>query len=151
MPSFFDSMKSSLSQATSRLQDDFARFKNKDVLDATIGACVIVAAADGEITAPEKQKLQGLVQNSALTKVYGVDQVIKTFKEHSDRFDFDADVGRSEALRIIGKQRGNPEIARSIVRGAVVIAKSDGSFDASEKAAIGVICRELGLDPAEFV
>ena len=80
-----------------------------------------------------------------------MDAVVAAFESHTRRFDFDVDHGRSEALRIIAAQKKNPDVARSIVRGAVIIGKADGDFDPSEKAAIGAICRELGLNESEFI
>ena len=75
----------------------------------------------------------------------------ESFNGHADRFDFDLDVGRSEALRVIGKFRSNPDVARMIVRSAVIIGKADGNFDAKEKGAVEMIARELGINPAEFL
>jgi tellurite resistance protein TerB len=149
--SFIDKAKAAIKGATTSLTEDFARFKNKDVLNATVGACVIVAAADGRIDQSEKSKTLGLIQNSDLTKVYSMVDVVSVFEAHTKRFDFDVDHGRSEALRIIGAQRKNPDVARSIVRGAVIIGKADGDFDAKEKQAVALICRELGLNESDFL
>ena len=149
--SFFDTLRSKLTDARSALETEVAKFKNKDVLDALVAASTIVAAADGVIDASEKAKMVGVLKNSPLTSAYPVDQVIKSFTGHADRFDFDVDVGRSEALRVIGKFRSNPDVARMIVRSAVVIGKADGNFDASEKRAVEMIARELGINPAEFL
>lgn len=149
--SFFDTLRSKLTDARSALETEVAKFKNKDVLDALVAASTIVAAADGVIDASEKAKMVGVLKNSPLTSAYPVDQVIKSFTGHADRFDFDVDVGRSEALRVIGKFRSNPDVARMIVRSAVIIGKADGNFDASEKRAVEMIARELGINPAEFL
>ena len=149
--SFFDTLRSKLTDARSALETEVAKFKNKDVLDALVAASTIVAAADGVIDASEKAKMVGVLKNSPLTSAYPVDQVIKSFTGHADRFDFDVDVGRSEALRVIGKFRSNPDVARMIVRSAVIIGKADGTFDASEKKAVEMIARELGIDPTEFL
>jgi len=149
--SFFDTIRSKLTDARSALETEVAKFKNKDVLDALVAASTIVAAADGVIDASEKAKMVGVLKNSPLTSAYPVDQVIKSFTGHADRFDFDVDVGRSEALRVIGKFRSNPDVARMIVRSAVIIGKADGNFDASEKRAVEMIARELGINPAEFL
>lgn len=149
--SFLDKAKAALKSAGASMGDEFARFKNKDVLDATVGACVMVAAADGSIDQSEKTKTLGLLQNSELTKVYSMDAVLASFEAHAKRFDFDVEQGRSEALRIIAAQRKNQDVARSIVRGAIIIGKADGDFDASEKQTIGIICRELGLNEGDFL
>nr|WP_165388307.1 tellurite resistance TerB family protein [Sphingomonas populi] len=149
--SLFDSIRSKLTDAKSALETEVTKFKNKDILEALVAASTLVAAADGVIDASEKAKMVGVLKNSPLTGAYPVDQVIKSFNGHADRFDFDLDVGRSEALRVIGKFRSNPDVARMIVRSAVVIGKADGNFDPSEKKAVEMIARELGVDPSEFL
>lgn len=149
--SFLDKLKGIATGAQSAIEGEISRFRNRDALDALVGASVMIAAADGKITSDEKQKLLGFLKNSALTKAFSTDQVIRSFTEHADRFDFDADVGRMEALRVIGKQRANPETARAIARLAVMIGKADGDFDASERTQAEAIVRELGLNPGEFL
>ena len=147
---FFDSLKSNLNKAKDALGDEFTKFKNSAVLDAIVGGCTIVAAADGNIDSTEKQKMLGYLRTSPLTKAYPMDQVVKIFNEHSERFDFDVAAGRSEALRIIGKQRNNPDIARMIIRACIIIGGADGDFDDAEKDAVRMIARELGQNPGDF-
>jgi len=149
--SIMDKIKGMAQGAGAALEGEFSRLKNKDALDALVGASVMIAAADGDISGDEKNKLRGFLQNSALTKAYSTDQVIKTFNEHADRFSFDADIGRSEALRIISKQRANVETARAIARLCVMIGKADGEFDQNERNAATQIVNELGLNPSEFL
>lgn len=149
--SFLNKLKGIAQNTQTAIEGEISRFKNKDALEALVGASVMIAYADGEVTANEKQKLLGFLQNSALTKAYSTDQVIKCFNEHSDRFAWDHDIGRSEALRIIGRQRANVDTARAIARLTIMIAESDGNFDAAERTQVEIIIRELGLNPSEFL
>lgn len=148
---FLDKLKGFAQTTQNAIGDEVSKFKNADALDALVGASVMIAAADGNISGDEKTKLLGFLKNSALTKAYSTDRVISTFTSHADRFSFDAEVGRSEALRIIGKQRANVETARAIARLCVMIGKADGEFDQHEKTAATAIINELGLNPAEFL
>lgn len=144
--SFFDDLKSRLSSLT----EEFTKLKNKDVLNSVMAACAYIAAADGHIDPEEKRKMVGLVKNSPLISVYGADAAIKVFSEHADRFEFDFEIGKTEALRIIGKYNGRSDIARLIIRAAIMIGNSDGNFDNHEKAAVRTIINELGENPADF-
>lgn len=149
--SFLNRLKGFAQTTQNAIGDEISKFKNADALDALIGSSVMIAAADGNITGDEKQKLLGFLQNTALTKAYPTDKIIKVFQEHAGRFDFDADVGRSEVLRIVGKQRANVDTARAIARLTVMIGKADGEFDSSERSAATQIISELGLNPSEFI
>ena len=122
----WDSIKGMANNAQTAIEGEISRFKNRDTLDALVGASVMIAAADGKISPDEKQKLLAFLQNSALSKAYSVDTILASFKAHADRFDFDVDIATREALRIIGKQRANVETARAIARLAVMIGKADG-------------------------
>jgi tellurite resistance protein TerB len=149
--SFLASIRGAAKSAQNALEGEFSRLTNKGALDAMVGASVMIAAADGNISGDEKTKLLGYLKNSALTKAYSTDQVIKAFTDHAERFDFDKDVGESEALRIISKQRGDVDTARAIARLCIMIASADGNFDDSERRAATKIINELGLNPSEFL
>lgn len=148
---FLDRLKGFAQSTQNAIGDEVSKFRNADALDALVGASVMIAAADGNISADEKTKLLGFLQNSALTKAYSTDKIIKVFNEHSGRFDFGVDIGAAEVLRIVGKQRSNVETARAIARLAVMIGKADGDFDENERRTATAIINELGLNPAEFL
>ncbi len=147
---FMDKLKKGMADAKAATADEIAKFKNKDLLKAIVAGCTYIAFADGKIDSTEKQKMLGYLQNSPLTKVYKTDEVIALFSENVARFEFDFDVGRAEALRIIGGQASNPMTARMLVRTCIVIGNADGNFDEKEKQAVRDIARELGLNPADF-
>ena len=147
---FFDTLKSKMGELRSGLETDLKKYKNKAVLQGMMAGCAYVAAADGEISPTEKQKMQGLVRNSSITSVYDGDEAIKIFNEFAGKFAFEFEAGKSEALLAIGKLKGDSAVARMIIRGCIIIGGADGDFDAHEKAVVREICRELGQNPADF-
>jgi len=110
----------------------------------------LVAAADGTISSEEKQKMAGFIRNSDELKHFAMPDVIVYFEKVVGNFDFDAAIGKAEALKLIGRLRGNPEQARVMVRVACAIGASDGNFDQKERAVVREICVELGLNPSDF-
>ena len=137
-------------EARTRLTTEVSKFKNRTFMEATVAACAMVAAADGTISAQEKQKMAGFIRNSDELKVFEMPAVIAFFEKVVGNFDFDADIGKAEALKVIGRLRGNEEQSRVMVRVACAIGASDGTFDEAEKAIVRTICIELGLKPADF-
>lgn len=146
----FDSLKTKFGELSAGLTTELGKYKNKDVLQAMMAGCAYVAAADGEISPSEKQKMQGLVRNSAITKVYDADTAIKIFNEFAGKFAFEFETGKSEALLAIGKIKGDAAVARMVIRGCIIIGGADGNFDDHEKAVVREICRELGQSPSDF-
>lgn len=148
--SFFNSLKTKMGELRSGLEDGLKKYRNKSTLDAMMAGCAYVAAADGKIEPEEKQKMANLVRNSSVTSVFDASEAIKVFNGFAEKFEFDFQVGKSEALLAIAKVKKDSGVARLIIRGCIIIGGADGDFDASEKAVVREICRELGQDPTEF-
>ena len=137
-------------EARSLLTVEVAKFKNRTFMEATVAACALVAAADGNVSSEEKQKMAGFIRNSDELKHFSMTDVIAFFEKVVGHFDFDAAIGKAEALKVIGRLRGNVEQARVMVRVACAIGASDGSFDPKERSVVREICSELSLNPADF-
>ena len=132
------------------LSAEVSKFRNKTFMEAVVAACAMMAAASGGVSADEKQKMAGFLQSSDELKHFEMTQVIAFFNKITASFEFDVEIGRAEALKVIGRLRGNQEQARLMVRVACSIGSSDGNFDADEKKMASVICKEVGLNPADF-
>lgn len=143
-------LKTNYEAARGELAEQVGRFRNREFMEAVVAGCAIVAAADGTISSSEKQKMVGFIRSSKELKVFKIEDVIKAFDEDTGRFDFDAEIGRAEALRKIAKIKGKTGADRLLVRVCCAIGAADGDFDATEKAAVTMICLELGLPPSEF-
>jgi tellurium resistance protein TerD len=134
-----------------KAQDVFNRYKSQDVLEAVVAACALVAMADGYLDASERQKMMEFVHQSEELRVFDTNKVIQKFNLFISRLENDRMLGRAEAFRALGKIRTKPEIARLVARYCIAIGYADGNFDPQEKQMVADICRELGLNPAEFL
>jgi tellurite resistance protein TerB len=142
--------KSWLQNSKQGLTEQVKKFKNKDFMDAVVAGCAVVAAADGSIDANEKQKMAGYMSRSEELKVFEMSDVIARFNHYVGNLEFDAMIGKQEALKSIAKFSSKPEIGRVIVGVCSAIGAADGDFDDKEKAAVRDICNSLGLNPSEF-
>ncbi|WP_066064961.1 TerD family protein [Neobacillus soli] len=134
-----------------KAQDVFSRFKSQDVLEAVVAACALVAMADGYLDASERQKMMEFVNQSEELRVFDTNKVIQKFNLFVSRLENDRMLGRAEAFRALGKIRTKPEVARLVARYCIAIGYADGNFDPQEQQMVADICRELGLNPAEFL
>ncbi|WP_413300671.1 TerD family protein [Bacillus sp. 1P10SD] len=134
-----------------RAQELFNRYKSQDVLEAVVAACALVAMADGYLDTVERQKMLEFVHQSDELRVFDTNKVIQKFNFFVSRIENDRMMGRAEAFRALGKIRTKPEIARLVARYCIAIGYADGNFDNNEKQMVADICRELGLNPAEFL
>lgn len=145
-----DWLKTNAENTRAMLSTEISKFRNRDFMEAVTAGCALVAAADGNINSSEKQRMAGFIQNSAELKVFDLTVVIKSFNAYCEKFEFDAEIGKAEALKVIGKLRSKPDAARLLVRVCCAIGSADGNFDESERAVCRTICTELGLNPADF-
>ncbi|MFT7058482.1 MAG: tellurite resistance protein TerB [Pseudorhodobacter sp.] len=143
-------LKTNTAAARLKMSEEMTKYRNRDFMEAVVAGCALVAAADGSVSGAEKQKMVGYMQASDELKVFKIDDVIAAFTAAVAKFDFDATIGKGEALRKIAKIKGKNGADRLLVRVCCAIGAADGNFDAQERAAVVTICTELGLDPADF-
>jgi tellurite resistance protein TerB len=145
-----DWLKTNATAARDKLATEVTKFKNREFMDAVVAGCALVAAADGDISANEKLKMTGFIQNSQELKVFDPDDVLKSFQAICSKIEFDIQIGRAEALKTIAKIKKKEGAARLLIRVCCAIGGADGSFDEAERAMCRIICIELGLNAADF-
>ena len=104
--SFLDSLKKSFVDVTQSMNSELKKFRSKDLLQAIVAGSTMIAYADGEVSASEKQKLMGYVRNSEQLSVFDTDKVIESFNQCLTRFEFDATIASGEALQKIAVFKG---------------------------------------------
>ena len=145
-----DKLKSALSQGQEALVKEVGRFKNRSFLEAIVSGCALVAAADGNISSEEKQKMANFIKSSDELNIFDMADVIKQFNKVTSKFEFDYSIGEAEALKTISKLRNDTDAARLMIRVCIAVGSSDGDFDESEKTVVRMIAKELTLNPADF-
>lgn len=143
-------LKQTSNDARARVAAEASKFRNRTFMEAVVAGCAIVAAANGTVSADEKQKMAGYIRNADELKHFDMGEVITAFEKTTSQFDFDASIGKAEALKTISRIGDNKEQARILVRVTCAIGAADDDFDPDEQAVVREICKELGLDPADF-
>lgn len=143
-------LKENTANARAKMSAEVSKFKNRSFMEAVVSGCALVAAADGSIDASEKQKMAGFMERADELKHFDMRQVIDVFNKTVGDFEFDHTIGKATALKTIGKIKGNDEQSRLLVRVVCAIGAADGDFDADERAVVGELVRELGLNPSDF-
>lgn len=143
-------LKGKMDEVSKSLKNEVTKIKNQTFLEGVVAGCTMVAYADGVVRPEEKQKMMGFMRSNDVLSVFDISKVIALFDKASSKYEFDRSIGEMEALSAVGKLRSKPTEARLLVRVCCAIGASDGNFDQTEKQAVAKICKELGLDPAEF-
>lgn len=147
--SILDNLKKTVLDATQSVNNELKKFRSKELLNAIVSGATMIAIADGNASASEKQKLMGYVRNSEQLSVFDTDKVIESFNQCLSRFEFDNTIASGEALQKISIFRGKPE-SHLIARVCLAIANADNQFDTAERYAFEQICSVLELDSKSF-
>ena len=148
--SLFDSFKQKVQEARGQLTAEVGKYRNREFMEACVAGCALVSVADGNINSEEKQKMMKFIQQSDELKVFDTKEVIDYFNKINSNFDFDFEIGKAEALKVIGKLRSKPDAARLMVRVCCAIGSADGNFDDKEKQIIQAMCRDLNIPSDDF-
>ena len=138
-------------QQKRKAQEVFTRFKSQDTMDAVVAACALVAMADGQLDASERQKMTEFVTQSEELRVFDNQKVLSQFNLFVQKIERDQIIGRADAFKALGRIKSKPEVARLVARYCIAIGYADGNFDPNEQRVVREICFELGLNPDEFL
>ncbi|AFQ43684.1 TerD family protein [Desulfosporosinus meridiei] len=140
-----------LQKQTENARNIVNKYMGKDLTEALVAGSALVAAADGVLEASEREKLIDYFRTSQEMRGININEVDSRFNYFVQRIQSDLILGKAEALRAVGKLASKPEAARLVVRLCCAIGFADGEFAPVEKRVVEEICREVHLDPREFI
>ncbi len=140
-----------LKQQADNARNIVTKYMGKDLTEALVAGSALVSMADGIIQPSEKDKLMEYFRTSQEMRGINSNEVVSRFNYFVQRIQADSSMGKAEALRAIGKLAPKPDAARLVVRLCCAIGYADGEFVPKEKQIVVEICREVNLDPREFL
>lgn len=146
---FFNKLKQMANDGAKAAQDGFANFNNRAFADATMAACALITAADGEIDPAERERVSQFIATSEKLRTFDALKLKDSYDEYCNRLSRDYELGKIALYDSIAKIK-KPNEARSVVQVALLIANADGDFSDDEKEATRQIISTLNLDPADF-
>ena len=140
-----------LQQQTESARNVVNKYMGKDLTEGMVAGSALVAMADGIIEPSEREKLIEYFRTSQEMRGINISEVDSRFNYYIQRIQSDRMLGKAEALRAIGKLASKPDAARLVVRLCCAIGFADGEFAPVEKKMVEEICREVHMDPREFI
>lgn len=140
-----------LQRQTENARNVVNKYMGKDLTEALVAGSALVAIADGVLEPSEREKLIDYFRTSQEMRGMNINEVDSRFNYFVQRIQSDRMLGKAEALRTVGKIASKPEAARLVVRLCCAIGFADGEFAPVEKSVVEEICREVRLDPREFI
>ena len=139
-----------LSADRATLNRDIKQFKSYEFLDGVVAGCSMVAAADGTISAAERNAMARFIRENDALRVFEMSEVMSRFDWFTDGYGFNQDEGDRDAIVAMERLKSNRLAARVLVRLCCAIAASDGQFGRAQLDSVRRICRTLELEPSEF-
>ena len=130
--------------------DKMKKMENRDLLQATVAGCLLIAAAnDGKIESSEVADLERLIQASPAMSHFG-SEIAATIGRVLQQFEASFAYGKMQALRELADVKASEEEKTEVIVCMISIAGRDG-IDEKELAVIDEIARNLGVQYKQFL
>lgn len=124
------------------------KVENRDLMEAIVGGCLLISAADGEIEKEETQRIERLLRNNENLQHFG-GEIQKVIARFSELLETDFTIGKAKIMREIRDIQGRDQDVEDVMLNMLAVAKSDGEVEPQERKVFEEIARELGfrVDP----
>lgn len=126
------------------------KMENRDQMQALTGACLLIAAADGDISKEEVEKLNTLLRANPNLSHFG-QELTETLNRFTEQLQSGFRVGKLNIMREIGDIASQPANAEEVFVNAITIAEGDdGDISAQEMKVLTEIGNKLNLRLKDF-
>ena len=125
------------------------KLENRDLMQAIIGGCLLVAAADGEISKNESAQVDLQIRANKNLEHFGA-EITKQVNLFTEQLQAGFRLGRMNIMREIRDIKNNPADAEEVFVNMLTVAEGDGNISPEEMKVLVEIGTELGLRPKDF-
>lgn len=120
------------------------KMENRDLMQAVVGGCLLVAAADGSISQDESNQIDRQLRANKNLEHFGseITEIVNRFTEQLTAGFL---LGKMNIMREIRDVKNNQADAEEVFVNMIVVAQSDGEISAKELEVLTQIGNELGL------
>lgn len=125
------------------------KLENRDLMQAIVGGCLLVAAADGEISKNEAAQIDIQIRANKNLEHFG-QEITTTVNLFTEQLQAGFRLGRMNIMREISDIKNNPLDAEEVFVNMITVAEGDGSISADEMKVLAEIGTQLGLRLKDF-
>ena len=125
------------------------KLENRDLMQAIVGGCLLVAAANGEISKAESAQINKQIRANKNLEHFGseITQQVNLFTE---QLQAGFRLGRMNIMREIKEVANNPLDAEEVFVNMLTVAEGDGNVSQEELKVLAEIGQMLGLRLKDF-
>ena len=125
------------------------KLENRDLMQAIVGGCLLVAAADGEISKNESAQVDLQIRANKNLEHFGA-EITKQVNLFTEQLQAGFRLGRMNIMREIRDIKNNPADAEEVFVNMLTVAEGDGDISPEEMKVLVEVGTELGLRPKDF-
>lgn len=123
--------------------------ENRDLMQAIVGGCLLVAAADGEISKNEAAQIDLQIRANKNLEHFG-SEITNQVNLFTEQLQAGFRLGRMNIMREIKDIANNPMDAEEVFVNMLTVAEGDGDISPAELKVLQEIGQMLGLRPKDF-
>lgn len=139
----FDALRKSV-------EEMLERHRQQPFLEACMGACALVAMADGEVSLSEQSRIDDVLEAIDRLALFEVHEAVDLFNSYVEGIREDPVKGRKAALDAVGPMANDAESAELLVKICLAVSRADGDYAPNERDQIVGVCARLGLVLDDF-
>lgn len=126
------------------------KVENRDLMEAIVAGSVLVAFADGDCSAEELTKLQGIIESNDNLAHFG-SEIGTTIDKYSSMYESGARLAKVKLMKELEDVQADEEQKIEAFIIAIEIADADGEIDDCEMSLLKEIGKKLGLNPDNYI
>ncbi|QSV17137.1 tellurite resistance TerB family protein [Photobacterium ganghwense] len=126
---------------------ELKRIENRDLMEAIVGGCLLVAAANdknGKVDESEMTRIHNLIRTNKNLEHFGA-EIQEIITRTKARLEASFIAARLEIMREIEDIADDTEQAQDVMANVITVALADGDVDEAEYAVLEQIAMTLGL------
>ena len=125
------------------------KLENRDLMQAIVGGCLLVAAADGEISKNEAAQIDLQIRANKNLEHFG-NEISNQVNLFTEQLQAGFRLGRMNIMREIKDIANNPLDAEEVFVNMLTVAEGDGNISPEELKVLNEIGQMLGLRVKDF-
>lgn len=128
-------------------RDRSEKTQNRPFLDATMAACAMVSASEGQVSFADRIRVDQIMETLTRLKVFDPHEGVDLFNHYTALILASPKEGREAALKNIKVVTSDPETAEVLIDMCLAMSLSDGVTSLVEHIEIVSLCGLIGVDP----
>jgi len=131
-------------------REQVERHQQRPLLEASMAACAIVAMADGNVSFPERVRVDQILETLDALRVFDPHEGVNLFNEFVAAIQKDGETGHEKAIEAVREFADDPQSAELIIRICLAICEAEGEISLVDQVATVSLCSLIGVDPEKF-